>query len=136
MSPLSGPDKKDRMIKSIFGFLISLCLAFTCHGQELTASWYSMESIILEGSSGIMANGEKLNDEEFTCASRDHDFGDHLRVTNMESGKSVTVRVTDRGPAWRLYRKGRKIDLSKRAFAEIADLEQGIIPVKIERWRG
>ena len=77
-----------------------------------------------------------MNDEEFTCASWDYNFGDHLYITNADNKKSVIVKVTSRGPARWLYRKGRQIDLSKRAFAEIADLEQGIIPVEIKRWRG
>jgi rare lipoprotein A len=52
-------------------------------------------------------------------------------VRNLENGKTVKCVVTDRGPAKRLYRLGRKIDLAKAAFNRIADLKQGIIPVSI-----
>ena len=98
----------------------------------LTASWYSVESCKREGTSGIMANGRKLNDEKFTCASWDYPFGTILKITNLRSGKCVLAVVTDRGPSKKLYRKGRILDLSKSAFSQIANLKQGLVPVKIE----
>lgn len=112
-------------------FIVSVwvnCFAETA----LTASWYSVESCEREGTSGIMANGRKLNDEELTCASWDFRFGTKLKITNERNGKSVIVTVTDRGPTKRLYRQGRIVDLSKRAFSQIADLKQGIISVTVE----
>lgn len=56
-------------------------------------------------------------------------FGTSLKVTNLSNNKSVVVVVKDRGPAKRL---NRSIDLSKAAFAQIADLKSGLIKVKIE----
>lgn len=97
-----------------------------------TASWYSVASCKREGSSGIMANGRRLNDENYTCAIWDYKFGTILKVINLKTGASVQVMVTDRGPAKRLVKKGRIIDLSKGAFAQIANLKQGIIPIKVE----
>jgi len=99
----------------------------------LTASWYSVESCKKEGSSGIMANGKELKDEEKTCASWDYPFGTKISVTNLRTAETCIVEVTDRGPSRDLYRQGRILDLSKSAFAEIAPLEQGIIPVRVER---
>jgi len=83
-----------------------------------------------EGTSGIMANGKRLDDQAFTCASWDYPFGTRLRVES--AGRSVIVVVTDRGPAKRLYRQGRIIDLSKAAFSELGSLKAGILSVTVE----
>ena len=64
-----------------------------------------------------------------TCASNTFKFGTKLKVTNKENGKSVTVRVTDRGGFTKL---GRIIDLSKGAFSQIASTSKGIITVLVE----
>ena len=56
-------------------------------------------------------------------------FGTVVRVTNLENGRSVTVTIRDRGP----WGDGRIIDLSKDAFAQLAPLSEGVIPVRI-RW--
>ena len=100
----------------------------------LTASWYSVESLKKEGtfkySKGVMANGELFSDDAFTCASRLHRLGVLLLVTNLANGKSVVVRVTDRiGTRF----ANKRIDLSRGAFAQIANLKQGVIPIKIEQ---
>jgi rare lipoprotein A len=76
----------------------------------------------------VTANGERYNEEAFTCASMKYKFGTWLKVTNIENLKFVLVRVTDRG-GFKKY--GRIIDLSKGAFSKIANLKQGIITVKI-----
>ena len=104
-----------------------------CYPAEIiTASYYTRESCLREGTSGIMANGKELKDEAFTCASWDHAFGSKLRVYNLRTGESVVCVVSDRGPNRKLYRQGRKIDLSKAAFNKIAPLREGVIPVRIE----
>jgi len=97
-----------------------------------TASWYSTKSCHREGTSGIMANGRKLDDTKFTAASWDYPFGKKLRITNLDNKKSVVVVISDRGPAKRLYRQGRIVDLSKAAFESIAVLGKGIIKVMVE----
>jgi len=99
---------------------------------ETEASWYSIASCAREGTSGICANGEKLDDEKLTCASWDYPFHTKLKVTNLENGKSVIVRVNDRGPNMRLYRKGRAIDLSRKAMRELDGIKRGIIMVNVE----
>lgn len=55
-------------------------------------------------------------------------FGSYVRVTNRENGKSVIVKINDRGP----FGRGRIIDLDKVAFQEIASLGAGVIDVKME----
>jgi rare lipoprotein A len=115
-------------------FFLFLSFAYAATNKTIgTASWYSVESCRQEGTSGIMANGEVFDDTKLICASWDYPFRTKLKVINLANGKSVIVEVKDRGPAKKLYKKGRIIDLSKRAFSEIADLKQGIIRVKIEK---
>jgi rare lipoprotein A len=89
------------------------------------ASWYNVKS-----SSSRTASGERFLETAFTGASNDYPFNTLLKVTNLENGKSVIVRVNDRG-GFKKY--GRIIDLSKGAFAKIADLKRGIITVKITK---
>lgn len=90
-----------------------------------TASWYGPEC-----HGKRMANGQYFNMHKLTCASWNYEFGTKLRVTNMDTCKSVIVEVTDRGPNKRL---GRIIDLSRAAFQSIADLKVGLIQVKVEK---
>ena len=93
------------------------------------ASWYSEED---PGVLETTADMEYFDDTRLTCAMWDVPFNTILKVTNLENGKSVFVRVNDRGPAKRLAREGRIIDLTKRAFSKIADLENGLINIKVE----
>ena len=93
------------------------------------ASWYAEFS---PGIKKTTANMEIFDDSQLTCAIWDLPFGTIIKVTNLENGKSVFVRVNDRGPAKRLVREGRIIDLTMAAFAQIADLEQGLVLVQIE----
>ena len=117
--------------KKVAAALVILFLTGSTAFAE-TASWYSVESCKREGTSGICANGEVLDDEAYTCAVWDKKFGTKLKVTNLENGLSVIVVVTDRGPAKRLVRQGRTIDLSRAAFRAIANLKSGIIQIKVE----
>ena len=92
------------------------------------ASWYDRKS-----SGEKTASGEILDDNKLTCTSWDYPFNTYLKVTNINNNKSIIVKVNDRGPNKRLYKEGRIIDLSKRAFQSIADLRSGLIKVKIEQ---
>ena len=77
------------------------------------------------------ANGEIFNSNEYTCAAtKNYKFGTILKVTNIKNGKSVNVRVNDRGNFKRL---GRTLDLSKSAFKQIGNLKKGVLIVKIEK---
>jgi len=92
------------------------------------ASWYS------EDDPGVLkttANMEIFDDQKLTCAIWDIPFNTLIKVTNISNGKSVVVRVNDRGPARRLVSQGRIIDLSKSAFAKIADLDKGLIDIEL-----
>ena len=74
------------------------------------------------------ASGEAYKHEHPTAAHRRLPFGSRVRVTNTDNGKSVVVKINDRGP----FVKGRIIDLSKSAFSQIGNLSAGIVDVDIE----
>jgi len=94
------------------------------------ASWYDKTSCRREGTSGRTASGELLDDSALTAAMWNVPFGARLRVTNLATGASVVVRVNDRGPGRRALNRGRIIDLSRAAFA---DLDSGTVRVRIEK---
>jgi rare lipoprotein A len=74
------------------------------------------------------ASGERFNQFAMTAAHKKLPFGTMLLVTNLENGKSIRVKVNDRGP----FIQGRIIDLTRAAFGKIGDTGKGILPVKIE----
>jgi rare lipoprotein A len=88
------------------------------------ASYYARS---LEGRR--TASGERYRGASMTCAHRTHPFGAVLRVTELESGRSVLVEVNDRGP----FESGRIIDLSWAAARALGILERGVARVKVER---
>ena len=77
------------------------------------ASWYALTS--------KTASGERMNPAKLTAAHKTLPFGTKLRVTNPSNGKSVVVRINDRGP----FIKGRVLDLSKAAAQHIGIISRG-----------
>lgn len=75
----------------------------------------------------ITASGERYDPTKLTAAHRSYPFGTRLHVTNLSNGKSVIVRINDRGP----YVAGRTIDVSARAARELDMLVQGTTQVSI-----
>ena len=73
------------------------------------------------------ASGERFNNSSFTAAYISLPFGSNAIVRNIHNGKSVTVRINDRGP----FVKGRIIELSKAAFSQIANPDDGFVQVEI-----
>jgi rare lipoprotein A len=91
-----------------------------------TASFYGLN----DGFAGQRtANGERFTPSKLTTAHPSLPFGTKLRVTNRINGRSVVVRVNDRGP----YYGSRIIDLSHGAFAQIASTSQGLASVCISK---
>jgi rare lipoprotein A len=74
------------------------------------------------------ANGEVFDPEALTAAHKTLRFNTRVRVTNIDNGKSVIVRINDRGP----YIDGRCLDLSRAAFRAIEDLHAGHTTVRYE----
>ena len=77
------------------------------------ASWYALTS--------RTASGERMNPAKLTAAHRSMRFGTKVQVTNARNGKSVVVRINDRGP----FIRGRVLDLSKAAAAHIGMISSG-----------
>ena len=117
------------MIGIVFNFSVIEQAGSSYYIYKGMASWYSGED---PGILKTTANMEIFDDTELACAIWDLPFNMLLKVTNLKNGQHVTVRVNDRGPARRLVRQGRVIDLTKTAFQEIADLKQGLASVSIE----
>ena len=74
------------------------------------------------------ANGEKFDKNDLTAAHPTLPLGTKAKVTNLKNGRSVDVRINDRGP----YVKGRDIDVSQSAAKKLDITKGGIAPVKIE----
>ncbi|WP_115980143.1 MULTISPECIES: septal ring lytic transglycosylase RlpA family protein [Chryseobacterium] len=74
------------------------------------------------------ASGEIFDNAKFTAANRTLPFGTNIRVTNLNNGKEVIVKINDRGP----FHASRALDMSKAAFDEIGDISHGTIPVEYE----
>lgn len=84
------------------------------------ATWYSLPG-------HYTANGEVMNKTSFTAAHKRLPFGSVVKVVNQKTGKSVDVRITDRGP----FGKGKIIDLSWAAASAMGMIKSGVIPVCI-----
>ena len=104
-------------------FIISLSVNAQDFTQEGIASFYADK---FEGRT--TANGEKYRHSKMTAAHKTLLFGTMVKVTNLENGKSVVVRINDRGP----FVQGRIIDLSKSAAEKLGYVNQGLAKVKLE----
>ncbi|HRK97797.1 MAG TPA: septal ring lytic transglycosylase RlpA family protein [Alphaproteobacteria bacterium] len=99
------------------------CKKLTHKVKSGEASWYGK---YFQGMP--TANGEEFNARAYTAANQEMRFNTIAKVTNAENGKSVNVRINDRGP----HVKGRIIDLSRAAANEIGLIETGTAEVKIQ----
>lgn len=75
------------------------------------------------------ASGETYNQNAMTAAHKTLPFGTQVRVTDQRTGRSVTVKINDRGP----FVRGRIIDLSKEAARRLGSIPAGVVPVCIKR---
>ncbi len=115
--------------------IIQLPAAFAQSGQ---ASWYGEDH-----RGKPMANGRPFDPDRLTAASWFYPLGTKVRVTlrdpanehSNQPAPSVVVTITDRGPARRLARSGRVIDLSRAAFHNLAALELGLVDVQVNALR-
>jgi rare lipoprotein A len=126
------------------GFCAAVFLSLIASGPALAQSTTSQDSAAPKkkviagkasfygGSDGFdgqsTANGDTFDHHDHTAAAKTIPLGSKAKVTNLKTGKSTLVTVTDRGP----YVPGRKIDLSKDAAKDIGlTKKQGVAPVKI-----
>jgi peptidoglycan lytic transglycosylase len=78
------------------------------------------------------ASGKIFNQYEMVAAHRTLPLGSVVRVTNLENRRRVVLRVIDRGPYGRNYRKGTIIDVSKGAARRLGFIQDGLVPVRVE----
>lgn len=97
--------------------------ADTGYVEEGIASWYGHP---FHGR--LTASGEVFDKDQLTAAHPELPLGLEVDVTHVESGRSVQVEITDRGP----FVDGRVIDLSEAAAQELDMIEDGLAPVRIE----
>jgi rare lipoprotein A len=119
-----------RMRRMVLGVLLCLpssmmALAQDQQGIQQTgkASYYAGS---LQGRK--TASGERMNQSSMTAASPSLPMGADAKVTNLKTGKSVDVKINDRGP----HRRGRVIDVSKGAANQLGIKHDGVAPVKVE----
>lgn len=86
-----------------------------------SASWYALTS--------KTASGERMNPAAMTAAHRSLPFGAKMKVTNQRNGRSVIVRINDRGP----FIKGRVLDLSKAAALQLGFIRAGHTKICMEQ---
>ena len=99
---------------------------FAKNAAETRVASHGLASFYTEGTQ--TASGEKFNMHELTAAHPTLPFGTRLRVTNVASGRSVTVRVNDRGP----YVAGRVVDVSYAAAETLGMVGGGVAKVKLD----
>lgn len=112
-----------RKLILVIHILVLSGLAGYSFGETGYASWYGGK---FQGRQ--TASGEIFDTNQLTAAHKTLPFGTVVEVTNLDTGKSVQVRINDRGP----FVEGRIIDLSRKAATEIGMMGTGIAPVKVE----
>ncbi len=113
----------------LYRYLLAALAFVACHVSALAQKQHGKASYYSKKTTGARtASGERMHHDSLTCAHRFYPFGTNLKVTNLNNGKSVIVKVIDRGP----FGRGRIIDLSWGAAKEIGMLSQGVAPVKVE----
>ncbi|HWE73334.1 MAG TPA: septal ring lytic transglycosylase RlpA family protein [Stellaceae bacterium] len=95
--------------------------------QTGVASWYGDQ-----WQGRTTASGKPFDDRKMTAAHRTLPLNSRVRVTNLNTGRSVEVTITDRGP----YADGRVIDLSKAAAKKLDMVKAGLVPVRVETVAG
>ncbi|OCR25372.1 lipoprotein [Pseudomonas syringae] len=95
------------------------------HGYDETggASYYGSQH-----HGNHTASGERFDQNSLTAAHRRLPFGTRVKVTNLDNDKSVVVRINDRGP----HTRGRLIDLSRAAAAQLGMLRSGTAQVRVQ----
>jgi len=101
-----------------------LVLSSCIEAESGVCSYYGSEA-----QGAFTASGERFDKNKLTAAHKTLPFGTRVKVTNPSNGKSVVVRINDRGP----FTPGRILDLSEAAFARIESLGKGIFNCRYTR---
>ena len=112
-------------MKRILAALSMCAMATTLQASAPVVAQDGIASFYKSGR--LTANGEKFNPNGFTAAHRSLKFGTLVRVTNLKTGRSIVVRINDRGP----YINGRMIDLAYGAAKAVGLHDSGIAKVSM-----
>jgi peptidoglycan lytic transglycosylase len=115
-------------IARVIGVIMTVCgaAAFFIAGSTSAMAESGIASVYAYSSGSKTASGERANPTGLTAAHRTLAFGTQVRVTNRRNGRSVTVRINDRGP----FVRGRVIDVTPAAARALGF--SGVAPVKLE----
>jgi rare lipoprotein A len=102
--------------------LLLILAAFSYASEIGTASYYSTNT----GSR--TASGEVLSDKSFTAAHKTLKFGTKVKVTNLNNGRTLIVKINNRGP----FKRGRIIDLTIAGAKHLGFYQKGLTKVKLE----
>ena len=116
----------------VLGSLVALLSAISpAHAAQETASFHQLTRASWYGNDFLgrrMASGKHFDPQELTAAHRTLDFGSKVKVTDVRTGRSVVVQITDRGP----YLPGRGIDLSYAAARALGIVQRGVAQVRVD----
>lgn len=125
--------KKQKINTCVTSILIGLIALTTTTSQKIKAEEHGIASYYHEGqyiACGVKnGKSKKYNPHEISAAHKTLPCGTKVKVTRKDNGKSITLKITDRGP----YIPGRIIDLSLGAAKELGMTTVGIVPVKVAR---
>lgn len=111
------------------GALIRSQLIRPAAGPRLTGTGHSLSGVAsYYWQDQMTATGERFNKRDMTAAHKTLPFGTRVRVTRVDTGANVVVRINDRGP----FKPGRIIDLSERAAENLGMTGVGLSPVRLE----
>ncbi|MCR5605406.1 MAG: septal ring lytic transglycosylase RlpA family protein, partial [Treponema sp.] len=116
------------MRKTAFVFIAILSLFSAAFAEDLYKSDVEASFYAEKFDGHTTASGEVYNMNDFTAAHKVLPFGTVVKVTNLANGKSVDVRINDRGP----FIKGREIDVSKAAAVSLGMMMDGTARVSIQ----
>ncbi|AWW30108.1 septal ring lytic transglycosylase RlpA family protein [Echinicola strongylocentroti] len=117
--------KKQVLLWSILLFLFSSCVATRPSSNRVEKGQASYYANKFNGRK--TASGERYQPGKMTAAHRSLPFGTVVKVKNLRNGKTVKVRINDRGP----FVRGRIIDLSKKAARQLDMIRAGVVPVEV-----
>jgi len=122
------------MIKTVLLFVLLAMIVSSCHrksvpsSEKVSGTETGLASFYSESYNGKQtANGEIYRSSAFTAAHKKLPFNTKVKVTNLSNGKTVKVRINDRGP----FVTGRIIDLTRAAAKKIDMIGPGMVKVKI-----
>lgn len=126
---LSSPLTRSRLLCLLLLFCLLLPTPGLGEDDEPDRSTVGLASFYARKLHGRRtASGERLDRMAMTAAHRSYPFGTRVRVTNLANGKSVVVRITDRGP----HVASRVIDLTEAAAKAIGLWRKGVVSVRLE----